>query len=309
MLFQDYAQQMARYAMWHRSVNRLRARVMRSIVCNHLHPGLWVRTTMAQPDAPTRQRLSRHQAAISVLKYVGAYPQGVLHAPSTMPWMMTVIRANPAARLGKYLPEKGHNARRWHHAVYLCRACPLPGRLWPSTIRQYYAYFFTLARTGMREGEALGLRWDDIQFGVSPDDPHRFIHVQRTYDSVHNRMNTPKNGKTRRVDMAKDLREGLLEWQAVLFRQGRHGWPEHAFPCGLCNRLRSPLGTAQALYVSTSAAVPWLDSEPPVSMISGTAMPLSCSMSCTRPSSTSLSSSGIPASRLPSIPTVIRARV
>jgi integrase len=69
----------------------------------------------------------------------------------------------------------------------------------------------------MREGEALGLRWDDLQFGQSPDDPHRFIHVQRTYDPVHNRMNTPKNGKTRRVDMAKDLRTVLIEWQERCF--------------------------------------------------------------------------------------------
>lgn len=34
-----------------------------------------------------------------------------------------------------------------------------------------------LARTGMREGEALGLHWDDIQCGQDANDPHRFLHV------------------------------------------------------------------------------------------------------------------------------------
>jgi integrase len=62
----------------------------------------------------------------------------------------------------------------------------------------------------MREGEALGLHWEDIQFGQDADDPHRFLHVQRTYDPVHHAFNTPKNGKSRRVDMSQELRTALL---------------------------------------------------------------------------------------------------
>jgi integrase len=95
---------------------------------------------------------------------------------------------------------------------------------------QYYAYFFTLARTGMRAGEGLALTWDAIQFGASAADPHRFIHVQRTYDPVHNRMNTPKSGKTRRVDISRDLRAVLLEWRqhcfdAVVLAGKTEVWP------------------------------------------------------------------------------------
>jgi integrase len=127
-----------------------------------------------------------------------------------------VIPTNPAARLGRYLPEKAHDADR---GILPFTSAELAHYLQAMEAHypQYYPYFLCLARTGMREGEALGLRWDDIQFGVSPDDPHRFIHVQRTYDPVHNRMNTPKNGKTRRVDMAQDLRQVLLEWQERCF--------------------------------------------------------------------------------------------
>jgi integrase len=63
----------------------------------------------------------------------------------------------------------------------------------------------------MREGEALGLHWEDIQLGQDANDPHRFLHVQRTYDPVHHTFNTPKNGKSRRVDMSQELRAVLLE--------------------------------------------------------------------------------------------------
>lgn len=63
----------------------------------------------------------------------------------------------------------------------------------------------------MREGEALGLVWDDVQFGQDVADPYRFIHVRRTYDPVHRMFNTPKNGRSRRVDMSQELREALLD--------------------------------------------------------------------------------------------------
>lgn len=75
----------------------------------------------------------------------------------------------------------------------------------------YYAYFLCLARTGMREGEALGLHWDDIQCGQDANDPHRFLHVQRTYDPGHRVFNTPKSGRSRRVDMSQDLRAVFLD--------------------------------------------------------------------------------------------------
>ena len=122
-----------------------------------------------------------------------------------------VLDRNPASRLGKYLPERCVAARVILPFTSAELACYL------QTMRvqypQYYAYFLCLARTGMREGEALGLHWDDIQFGQDVHDPHRFVHIQRTYDPVHRLFNTPKNGKSRRVDMSQELRTALLEFQ------------------------------------------------------------------------------------------------
>ena len=189
------------------------ARVIRQIVRNHLVPAFGHEAM----DKLTRQHVKDFLATKRHLtpKYVGATLKVcsmlLNHAVDD-----TVIQSNPAARLGKYLPEKGHNA---DDGIMPFTAAELARYLQAIAAHylQYYPYFLTLARTGMREGEALGLHWGDLQFGLSPDDRHRFLHVQRTYDPVHNRMNTPKSGKTRRVDMAQDLRRILQEWQARCF--------------------------------------------------------------------------------------------
>jgi len=59
-----------------------------------------------------------------------------------------------------------------------------------------------LARTGVRIGEAIALRWGDIDFNG------RFIKVERTY--YKGRMGTTKNGRPRTVDMSRQLRAALL---------------------------------------------------------------------------------------------------
>jgi integrase len=82
---------------------------------------------------------------------------------------------------------------------------------------QHYVYFLCLARTGMREGEALGLHWEDIQCGQDANDPHRFVAIQRTYDAAHHTFSTPKSGRSRRVDMSQELRTAFLELRAERF--------------------------------------------------------------------------------------------
>ena len=64
-----------------------------------------------------------------------------------------------------------------------------------------YPFLLTLARTGMRLGEAVGLEWRDVDFGG------RVLHVRRSVRK--GRVSLPKNNKSRRVDMP---------WRAVLRR-------------------------------------------------------------------------------------------
>ena len=55
-------------------------------------------------------------------------------------------------------------------------------------------FLLTLARTGLRLGEAVGLEWRDVDFA------QRVLVIRRSVRK--RRMSLPKNGKTRRVDMS-----------------------------------------------------------------------------------------------------------
>ena len=67
-----------------------------------------------------------------------------------------------------------------------------------------YAMVLTFFRTGLRAGETMGLHREDL------DLRSRTIHVRRNW--THGRLGTPKNGKTRRVDMSSGSAATLTEW-------------------------------------------------------------------------------------------------
>jgi integrase len=69
---------------------------------------------------------------------------------------------------------------------------------------EYYPFFLMAARTGMRLGELLALRWGDV------DLENGFIWVRRSYR--RGRFTRPKNGKVRKVEMSDQL-IGVLKAQ------------------------------------------------------------------------------------------------
>lgn len=110
------------------------------------------------------------------------------------------VQANPVSRLGRMLKAKDEslgkgisplNAVELELYLEVCERKYL----------RYYPLFLTLARTGMRLGEALGLQWGDIDFAG------QFIEVKRGW--VENRITTPKNGKSRFVEMTPKLSSTL----------------------------------------------------------------------------------------------------
>jgi integrase len=134
------------------------------------------------------------------------------------------IGANPASKLGKLFrsPEftDGDMRRAVNplsreeltHLLETARthAIERAGKV-VHPYRAHYPFLLLLARTGLRLGEAVALKWGDL-------DPHgAFLEVRRAF--VMGRITTPKNKKTRRVDLSAQLREALSELWADRFER------------------------------------------------------------------------------------------
>ena len=91
----------------------------------------------------------------------------------------------------------------------------------------------TLFCTGMRRGEVLGLKWEDVDFERSR------ISVRRAI--VNRQLTTPKSGKGRSIAMPAGLASTLLDVLADRRRGAiSHGWagvPEWVF----CSETGGPL--------------------------------------------------------------------
>jgi integrase len=69
--------------------------------------------------------------------------------------------------------------------------------------KEYHLFFLMAARTGMRLGELLAIRWKDI------DLKNNYIMVRQS--RRRGRYTKPKNGKSRKVDMSNQLADALRE--------------------------------------------------------------------------------------------------
>jgi len=82
-----------------------------------------------------------------------------------------LITMNPAFRLGRFMEsqKREHEAQAMEPGEverFLAdpkQNCPVG----------YYVLFLIALRAGLRQGEVLGLRWGDFQFGESPSDSNR----------------------------------------------------------------------------------------------------------------------------------------
>ncbi len=182
----------------------------------HLKPGTWHRYSNdirlhltptfghKRLDTITRQDIrdliaTKHEAGLawnSVRNFICPLREMLNHAVDD-----GVLAVSLATRLGK-LNKKP--ADRQQDIQPLTRE---ELRLYLDTVRQHfpreYPFFLTLARTGLRRGEALALQWDAIDWNG------RFLEVRHTYCHASRRLISPKNGKTRRVDMSQQLTETL----------------------------------------------------------------------------------------------------
>jgi len=90
---------------------------------------------------------------------------------------------------------------------------------------RYYPVFLLAVSTGMRLGEVIGLQPGDV------DSKCRFIEVRRSI--VRGRVETPKSGKSRRVDMSQQLTEALkvhlIRTKELTLKKGWKQPPETLF--------------------------------------------------------------------------------
>jgi integrase len=127
-----------------------------------------------------------------------------------------LVSAHPATRLRKFIKAKDRKAdvnpltREEAQTLLKVLADHYP---------RYYPFFLCALRTGMRLGEIRALKWSDIDFQGG------FIEVCRAYTKGH--FTTPKNGKTRRVDMSRQLGKTLQALKTENKRRSlSKGWGE-----------------------------------------------------------------------------------
>jgi len=111
-----------------------------------------------------------------------------------------VVQFNPASNVGKFNKrqsnEKQINPLTRDELAKLLETAR-------EKMPHHHPALLCAARTGMREGELIGLKWMDVDFNG------RFIEVRRTMS--RGKVTLPKSGKTRRVDMSLQLTNALDE--------------------------------------------------------------------------------------------------
>ena len=128
-----------------------------------------------------------------------------------------VIAGNPAARLGRVVNARRDEAEEVDvftadELARLLTAVTADAEEQQSDRADHrgawlHPFVLTLARTGMRIGEAAGLEWGDV------DLERRQITVRRT--ATRRGTSVPKSGKARRCDVSRQLAETLASWQSL----------------------------------------------------------------------------------------------
>jgi integrase len=131
-----------------------------------------------------------------------------------------VLLSNPAEKLGRQLRLVASKATRQEEIKAMTRE---QRRAFLDAAAQeplrYHALLFTLAGTGMRLGECLGLEPEDIHQATQQ------IRVARPW--LDGEVTTPKSGHGRTIDISRKLSEVLSRWDLERKTEKlRRGWAE-----------------------------------------------------------------------------------
>jgi integrase len=177
----------------------------KAVLNNHVYPAFGSR-----PLARVTRKMVREFIA---LKKKAGFKKKAALSRSTIKNILAPVRAiynqaiedgnvqfNPASNVGKFNKrepgEKQINPFTREELATLLKTAR-------GKMPHFYPALLCAARTGLREGELIGLKSQDIDFHG------RFVEVQRTIS--RGKATLPKNGKTRRVDMSLQLTNTLDE--------------------------------------------------------------------------------------------------
>jgi integrase len=181
----------------------------RKILDHHLLPEFGKLTLTEIKPAQVRgfiaQKLNA-KASRNTVKNMAATLRAILYQAQQMD---ELIPSNPAARFGKFFDAR-HDARE--HVVVL--EPEDVARVLKSATKWYADHELAvrmLFYTGMREGEMLGLRWEDIDW------QRHLVDLRRTVAFRQHRLivNTPKSGKLRTIDIPAALTASLRELHSI----------------------------------------------------------------------------------------------
>lgn len=147
-----------------------------------------------------------------------------------------VILSNPADKLGRSLRLTSRPKERQETIKAMTQRQLTLFLATARAPRRRFPVWFTMARTGIRPGEALALQWTDLNF------PDREIRVERSLSG--GRIETPKSGHGRTVDMSQELAVVLRQLQAERRAETlSRGWSEMP-PWVFCSKTGTPLDPA-----------------------------------------------------------------
>lgn len=166
------------------------------ILAQHVKPVFGSRPVGEITRAEVKEFLQKKVARLapSTVKHFKSVISGVL----CLAMDEGALKHNPARQLGKWTRERNINEDvNPLTREELRRLLEVIQVHYPA----YHGFVLTLARTGMRLGEAKALQWGDIDF------VNRCIRVERSFSM--RTIGKPKSGKGRRCDMSRQLAMAL----------------------------------------------------------------------------------------------------
>jgi integrase len=168
-------------------------------------------------EVTTRPRRSlqtgRHYLNVLQAVYGYAIDLGLVES-SPVPAFRQILRRHARTKQGRCAAESARHVRPL--SLEACAALVWAAR---AESLQDLVLVLLCLDSGLRLGEALGLRWECVAFGTDANDRGRHLHL----DGESNRPrggapSAPKSGRTRDVHLSRRLRTALLDLQESRLR-------------------------------------------------------------------------------------------